>query len=83
VVSSAVFLTSSSFAVDVVENWQSEYLHFFLYVFGTVFSLPCGGRARPRSTYPMAGPTCSADQRDRAAARRVRESTTSRHTYGS
>jgi hypothetical protein len=56
---------------------------FFLYVFGTVFSLPCGARARPRSTYSMAGPTCSADQRYRAAARRVRELTTSRHTYGS
>ena len=24
------YLTSSSFAVDVVENWQSEYLQFFL-----------------------------------------------------
>jgi hypothetical protein len=24
------YLTSSSFAVDVSENWQSEYLQFFL-----------------------------------------------------
>src|SRR5213596_1761023 len=31
------YLTSSSFAVDVAENWQSEYLQFFLYVFGTVW----------------------------------------------
>ena len=31
------YVTSSSFAVDVAENWQSEYLQFFLYVFGTVW----------------------------------------------
>lgn len=30
------YLTSSDFAVDVTENWQSEYLQFFLYIFGTV-----------------------------------------------
>ncbi|MEU2507380.1 DUF6766 family protein [Streptomyces sp. NPDC007863] len=30
------YLTSSDFAVDVTENWQSEFLQFFLYVFGTV-----------------------------------------------
>ena len=30
------YVTSSSFAVDVMENWQSEYLQFFLYVFATV-----------------------------------------------
>ena len=29
-------MTSSSFAVDVSENWQSEYLQFFLYIGGTV-----------------------------------------------
>jgi hypothetical protein len=36
------YLTSSSFAVDVVENWQSEYLQFFLYVFATVWLIQGG-----------------------------------------
>jgi hypothetical protein len=31
------YVTSSAFAVDVAENWQSEYLQFLLYVFGTVW----------------------------------------------
>ena len=26
------YITAASFAVDVVENWQSEYLQFFLYI---------------------------------------------------
>ena len=29
-------VTSSSFAVDVAENWQSEYLQFLLYIYLTV-----------------------------------------------
>ncbi|MER7952174.1 DUF6766 family protein [Streptomyces sp. NPDC096079] len=36
------YLTSSDFAVDVTENWQSEFLQFFLYVFGTVHLLQRG-----------------------------------------
>ncbi|MCW2682564.1 MAG: hypothetical protein JWP33_477 [Blastococcus sp.] len=36
------FVTSSSFAVDVMENWQSEYLQFFLYVFATVYLVQLG-----------------------------------------
>ena len=36
------FLTSSSFAVDVMENWQSEYLQFFLYIFATVWLVQHG-----------------------------------------
>ncbi|MEU4738050.1 DUF6766 family protein, partial [Streptomyces fradiae] len=28
------YLTSADFAVAVTENWQSEYLQFFLYLFG-------------------------------------------------
>jgi hypothetical protein len=36
------YLTSSDFAVDVTENWQSEYLQFFLYVTGTVWLLQRG-----------------------------------------
>ncbi|MDQ0994639.1 DUF6766 family protein [Streptomyces sp. V3I7] len=36
------YVTSSDFAVDVTENWQSEYLQFFLYIFGTVWLLQRG-----------------------------------------
>ena len=32
------YLTSADFAVDVTENWQSEYLQFLLYIVATVFS---------------------------------------------
>ncbi|MEV4941544.1 DUF6766 family protein [Streptomyces zaomyceticus] len=34
------YLMSSDFAVEVTENWQSEFLQFFLYVFGAVYLLP-------------------------------------------
>ena len=36
------YITSSSFGVDVMENWQSEYLQFFLYVFATVYLVQLG-----------------------------------------
>jgi uncharacterized protein DUF6766 len=36
------YLTSSDFAVDVTENWQSEYLQFFLYIFATVWLVQRG-----------------------------------------
>ncbi|GGQ01650.1 DUF6766 family protein [Streptomyces roseolilacinus] len=36
------YVTSSDFAVDVTENWQSEYLQFFLYIFATVWLLQRG-----------------------------------------
>jgi hypothetical protein len=36
------YLTSSSFMVDVMENWQSEYLQFFLFVFATVWLVQRG-----------------------------------------
>ncbi|MFG3024885.1 DUF6766 family protein [Streptomyces sp. NPDC048254] len=36
------YLTTSDFAVDVTENWQSEYLQFSLYIFGTVWLLQRG-----------------------------------------
>jgi hypothetical protein len=36
------YVTSSSFAVDVAENWQSEYLQFLLYLVGTVWLLQRG-----------------------------------------
>ena len=36
------YLTSSSFMVDVMENWQSEYLQFFLFIFATVWLVQKG-----------------------------------------
>ncbi|MBN1094732.1 hypothetical protein JKP76_00840 [Blastococcus sp. TML/C7B] len=36
------YVTSSSFMVDVMENWQSEYLQFFLYIFATVWLVQKG-----------------------------------------
>lgn len=36
------YVTSSQFAVDVAENWQSEYLQFFLYIVLTVWLLQKG-----------------------------------------
>jgi hypothetical protein len=38
----AEYVTSSSFMVDVMENWQSEYLQFFLYIFATVWLVQKG-----------------------------------------
>lgn len=36
------YLTSSSFAVDVSENWQSEYLQFLLYITATIWLVQRG-----------------------------------------
>jgi hypothetical protein len=36
------YVTSSSFAVDVAENWQSEYLQFLLYIWVTVWFVQKG-----------------------------------------
>jgi hypothetical protein len=36
------YLTSSAFMVDVMENWQSEYLQFLLYIFATVWLVQKG-----------------------------------------
>jgi hypothetical protein len=36
------YVTSSSFGTDVMENWQSEYLQFTLYVLGTIWLLQRG-----------------------------------------
>ncbi|GAA1590412.1 hypothetical protein GCM10009678_85950 [Actinomadura kijaniata] len=36
------YVTSSSFAVDVAENWQSEYLQFFLFILVTVWLVQRG-----------------------------------------
>ncbi|MEV0895509.1 DUF6766 family protein [Actinoplanes sp. NPDC049802] len=43
------YLTSASFASDVAENWQSEYLQFFLYIFLTVWLVQKGS---PESKKP-------------------------------
>ena len=36
------YLTSSDFAVDTTENWQSEYLQFLLYIYATVWLVQRG-----------------------------------------
>lgn len=55
------YLASSDFAVDVTENWQSEYLQFFLYIFATVWLLQ---RGSPESKkMHKAGPESDQDQR--------------------
>lgn len=43
------FVTSSDFAVDVAENWQSEYLQFFLFILATVWLVQ---RGSPESKKP-------------------------------
>ncbi|SER92869.1 DUF6766 family protein [Lentzea albida] len=42
VLSLGSYLFSADFLVDVVENWQSEYLQFFLYVTATVWLIQRG-----------------------------------------
>ena len=41
-VSLGEYLTSSTFGVDVMENWQSEYLQFFLFIYATVWLIQLG-----------------------------------------
>lgn len=43
------FVTSSNFVVDVAENWQSEYLQFFLFILATVWLVQ---RGSPESKKP-------------------------------
>lgn len=43
------FVTSSEFLVDVSENWQSEFLQFFLFIFVTVWLVQ---RGSPESKKP-------------------------------
>ncbi|MEV0380289.1 DUF6766 family protein [Nonomuraea sp. NPDC050643] len=55
------YVTSSSFAVDVAENWQSEYLQFFLFIMLTVWLVQKGS---PESKKPQdAGPESDEEQR--------------------
>ena len=41
-ISLPAYVASADFAVDVAENWQSEYLQFFLYIFLTVWLVQKG-----------------------------------------
>ncbi|MFI6316170.1 DUF6766 family protein [Nonomuraea sp. NPDC050556] len=60
-VSWVAYVTSSDFAVDVAENWQSEYLQFLLFIMATVWFVQRGspeskkpgeeGRGRARGLY--------------------------------
>ena len=43
------YVTSSSFAVDVAENWQSEFLQFFVFILATVWLVQ---RGSPESKKP-------------------------------
>lgn len=43
------FVTSSHFVVDVAENWQSEYLQFFLFIAATIWLVQKGS---PESKKP-------------------------------
>jgi hypothetical protein len=55
------FVTSSNFAVDVAENWQSEYLQFSLYIFATIWLVQ---RGSPESKKPSeTGPESDEDQK--------------------
>ena len=36
------YVTSSAFMVDVMENWQSEYLQFTLFILATIFLVQRG-----------------------------------------
>jgi len=55
------YVTSASFATDVAENWQSEYLQFFLYLLLTVWLLQ---RGSPESK-PLDKPGLESDEEQR------------------
>jgi hypothetical protein len=55
------YLTTSQFAADVAENWQSEYLQFTLYILTTVWLLQRGSpESKPLDS---AGPGSDAEQK--------------------
>lgn len=43
------FVTSSSFLVDVAENWQSEFLQFSLFIFATIWLIQRGSPESKKS----------------------------------
>ena len=55
------FITSSEFVVDVAENWQSEFLQFFLFILATIWLVQ---RGSPESKKPGdEGPGSDEDQK--------------------
>ncbi|WP_395398803.1 DUF6766 family protein [Arthrobacter sp. UC242_113] len=54
------YLVSSNFAVDVSENWQSEYLQFLLYIFATIWLVQKGSPESKELNEP--GPESDKDQ---------------------
>lgn len=55
------FVTSSDFVVDVAENWQSEFLQFFLFIAATIWLVQ---RGSPESKKPGdEGPGTDQEQR--------------------
>ncbi|MCU7727520.1 hypothetical protein ODJ79_27700 [Actinoplanes sp. KI2] len=79
-ISLARYVTSASFAVDVAENWQSEYLQFFLYIFLTVWlvqrgspeSKPVGEEGLESDQKQKIGPYADDDSPAWARARGIR-----------
>jgi hypothetical protein len=55
------YLTSSSFAVDVAENWQSEYLQFLLMILATVWLVQVGSTESKQPD--QVGPESDRDQK--------------------
>ncbi|MFI6538627.1 DUF6766 family protein [Nonomuraea sp. NPDC050547] len=81
-VSWQAYVTSSDFAVDVAENWQSEYLQFLLFIMVTVWLVQ---RGSPESKKPgeeggqsdqeqKVGPHARSDSPAWAATRGLRQS---------
>ncbi|MEW1955479.1 DUF6766 family protein [Terrabacter sp. NPDC080008] len=76
------YVTSSSFAVDLLENWQSEYLQFTLYILLTVWlvqrgsseSKKPGEEGRDSDETQMVGPFARPDSPSWAARRGWRRS---------
>ncbi|MGW5849128.1 DUF6766 family protein [Streptomyces sp. NPDC055254] len=48
----AQYVTTSDFAADVTENWQSEFSQFFLFVFGTGWPVQRGFESEPVGAVP-------------------------------
>jgi hypothetical protein len=77
----AAYVTSSDFVVDVAENWQSEFLQFFLFIVATVWLVQ---RGSPESKKPgdegigseeeqMVGDHARPDSPEWARARGIRQ----------
>ena len=64
------FITSSEFIVDVAENWQSEFLQFFLFILATIWLIQVGS---PESKQPGDGGV-GTDEEQRVGAHAEAES---------